>query len=354
MSEEDESQKTEEPTPKKMEDSRKKGQVAMSREVNTWLILLMATIVMGALGPSIAIDLKNSLQVYLEQAHALPGVPGGFYLMLGQAFQDMLRVLTLPFLCLVFIAFVGPFVQVGPLFSAETIVPKLDKISPVKGLKRLFSMKSLVEFLKGLLKLSTVGVVGFVIISPYFDNFEHLVGMPLNIVLDEVLVLILKMMIGILVVLVIVAVIDLSFQRADHTKKMRMSKQEIKDEYKQTEGDPHMKGKLKQLRAEKGRQRMIQAVPGADVVITNPTHYSIALKYDPDNMEAPMCVAKGMDEIALIIREVAKEHDVTIFENKPLARAMYDIIEVDQMVPTEHFQAVAEVISFVFKQQGKI
>jgi flagellar biosynthetic protein FlhB len=178
--------------------------------------------------------------------------------------------------------------------------------------------------------------------------------MPLNIVLDEVLVLILKMMIGILVVLVIVAVIDLSFQRADHTKKMRMSKQEIKDEYKQTEGDPHMKGKLKQLRAEKGRQRMIQAVPGADVVITNPTHYSIALKYDPDNMEAPMCVAKGMDEIALIIREVAKEHDVTIFENKPLARAMYDIIEVDQMVPTEHFQAVAEVISFVFKQQGKI
>lgn len=215
-------------------------------------------------------------------------------------------------------------------------------------------MKSLVEFLKGLLKLSTVGVVGFVIISPYFDNFEHLVGMPLNIVLDEVLVLILKMMIGILVVLVIVAVIDLSFQRADHTKKMRMSKQEIKDEYKQTEGDPHMKGKLKQLRAEKGRQRMIQAVPGADVVITNPTHYSIALKYDPDNMEAPMCVAKGMDEIALIIREVAKEHDVTIFENKPLARAMYDIIEVDQMVPTEHFQAVAEVISFVFKQQGKI
>jgi flagellar biosynthetic protein FlhB len=354
MSEEDESQKTEEPTPKKMEDSRKKGQVAMSREVNTWLILLMATILMGALGPSIAIDLKNSLQVYLEQAHALPGVPGGFYLMLGQAFQDMLRVLTLPFLCLVFIAFVGPFVQVGPLFSAETIVPKLDKISPVKGLKRLFSMKSLVEFLKGLLKLSTVGVVGFVIISPYFDNFEHLVGMPLNIVLDEVLVLILKMMIGILVVLVIVAVIDLSFQRADHTKKMRMSKQEIKDEYKQTEGDPHMKGKLKQLRAEKGRQRMIQAVPGADVVITNPTHYSIALKYDPDNMEAPMCVAKGMDEIALIIREVAKEHDVTIFENKPLARAMYDIIEVDQMVPTEHFQAVAEVISFVFKQQGKI
>jgi flagellar biosynthetic protein FlhB len=337
-----------------MEDSRKKGQVAMSREVNTWLILLMATILMGALGPSIAIDLKNSLQVYLEQAHALPGVPGGFYLMLGQAFQDMLRVLTLPFLCLVFIAFVGPFVQVGPLFSAETIVPKLDKISPVKGLKRLFSMKSLVEFLKGLLKLSTVGVVGFVIISPYFDNFEHLVGMPLNIVLDEVLVLILKMMIGILVVLVIVAVIDLSFQRADHTKKMRMSKQEIKDEYKQTEGDPHMKGKLKQLRAEKGRQRMIQAVPGADVVITNPTHYSIALKYDPDNMEAPMCVAKGMDEIALIIREVAKEHDVTIFENKPLARAMYDIIEVDQMVPTEHFQAVAEVISFVFKQQGKI
>ena len=147
----------------------------------------------------------------------------------------------------------------------------------------------------------------------------------------------------------IVALIDVVYQRNEHTKKMRMTKQEVKDEYKQTEGDPMIKGKLRQLRSEKARQRMMQAVPQADVVITNPTHYSIALKYDPDTMEAPLCLAKGVDEVALRIREVAKEHEIVLYENVPLARALYDTVEIDETIPQEHFKAVAEAISYVFK-----
>ena len=172
-------------------------------------------------------------------------------------------------------------------------------------------------------------------------------------VMDELQGLIVRLMIGILIVLVIIAVADLVYQRYEHLKKMRMSRQEIKDEFKQTEGDPHVRARLRQLRQQKSQQRMMQNVPDADVVITNPTHFSIALKYDPQTMEAPMCVAKGIDEIALRIREVAKEHDVIIYENVPLARSLYDVVDIDQTIPAEQYQAVAEVISFVFKQRGE-
>ena len=151
-----------------------------------------------------------------------------------------------------------------------------------------------------------------------------------------------------------ISVADVIYQRWEFSKQMKMTKQELKDEYKQTEGDPYVKGRLKQLRMEKARQRMMQAVPKADVIITNPTHYSIALKYDPDDKPAPVVIAKGIDEVALRIREVAKEHNVVLYENRPLARSLFDTVEIDQMVPEELFKAVAEVISFVYKQKGKI
>jgi flagellar biosynthetic protein FlhB len=235
------------------------------------------------------------------------------------------------------------------MFSPGAIKPELSKISVVKGFKRLFSVRSLMEFAKGILKISIVGVVGTIILYPYMDKMEHLVGQPLLVVLFELKFLFVRLMIGVLIVTLIVALVDIVFQQNEHMKKMRMTKQEVKDEYKQTEGDPQVKSRLRQLRAERGRQRMMQAVPEADVVITNPTHYSIALKYDTDTMEAPVCVAKGINEVALRIREIAKENDVILYENKPLARALFDTIDIDEMVPPEHFKAVAEVISYVFK-----
>lgn len=166
--------------------------------------------------------------------------------------------------------------------------------------------------------------------------------------------LVVRLMVGILVVLLVIAVIDLLYQRFEHYKRMRMTKQELKDEYKQTEGDPHIKARLRQLRTERARQRMIQAVPRADVVITNPTHYSIALEYKPETMEAPVCIAKGLDNVALRIREVAKEHNIVLFENPPLARVLYDTVDIDETIPSEHYKAVAEVISYVFKLRGRL
>lgn len=350
----DEAQKTEDPTPKRIEESRKKGQVALSREINNWVMLFAGTILVTGLAGTMLTNLSDILKAYIENAHIIPGGPGGMAMLLGGAFKQVVMALALPLTVLILAAFFAPFIQIGPLFAPEAIKPDLSKISIIKGFGRLFSMRSLMEFAKGILKIATVGVVGVVIVYPYFGQLEHFVGLPMGLLLLELQSLITWLMIGVLIVVLVIAVIDLVFQRNEHTKKMRMTKQEIKDEYKQTEGDPHVKAKLRQLRAEKARQRMMQAVPTADVVITNPTHYSIALKYDPERMEAPVCVAKGIDEVALRIREVAKEHRIELYENKPLARSLYDLVEVDETIPAKYYQAVAEVISYVFKRKGKL
>jgi flagellar biosynthetic protein FlhB len=317
-------------------------------------MLFTGTLIIAAMSPYIFLSLSELLKAYVERSYAFPALPGGMRILLGEGFKNIMMILALPLVILMLAAFLSPFVQVGPLFAPEAVKPDLGKISPIKGFKRLFSMRSLMEFFKGILKISAIAVVGTVIIYPYFDKFEHFIGLPVPAFMAELKSLVVRMMIGVLVVLIVIAVIDLIYQRYEHHKKMRMTRQEVKDEYKQTEGDPHVKSKLRQLRMERARQRMMQAVPQADVVITNPTHYSIALKYDPETMEAPLCLAKGIDEVALRIREVAKQHEIILYENKPLARSLYDTVEIDETIPVEHYKAVAEVISFVFKQKGKL
>lgn len=350
----DEAQKTEDPTPKKLEESRKKGQVALSREINNWVMLFAGTVLIAGLATTMMGDLSDILKYYIEYAHALPTGPGGTADILHDAFFRVLKIMTLPLIILLLAAFFSPFIQIGPLFAPESVKPDIGKISIFKGVQRLFSLRSLMEFAKGILKLAAVGTVGVVILQPYFSSLEHMVGLPVPLLLDELQSLVVWLLIGVLIIVLIIAVIDLVYQRQDNMKKMRMTKQEVKDEYKQTEGDPHVKAKLRQLRMEKGRQRMMQAVPEADVVITNPTHFSIALKYDPETMEAPVCVAKGVDELALRIREVAKEHGIELYENKPLARSLYDVVEIEETIPIEHYKAVAEIISFVFRKKGKM
>ncbi|MBX2835068.1 MAG: flagellar biosynthesis protein FlhB [Micavibrio sp.] len=351
-SETDDSQKTEEPTAKRLEESRKKGQVAMSREVNNWVILFAATMVIGALGGHMFKELSNLMESFLENAHQIPTGQGGVAMALKVGIFQTMLILAFPVMFLIIAAIAAPFLQVGPLYAPESIKPDWSKISPKKGFGRLFSMRSLMEFAKGLLKLGVIGTVGTLVLMPYFDNIDHIVGLPMIALLAEIQTLVIRLMIAVLVVLMIIAVIDLVYQRAEHMKKMRMSRKEIRDEYKQTEGDPMVRAKLRQLRSEKARQRMMQSVPSADVVITNPTHFSIALKYDPETMDAPKCVAKGVDETALRIRELATEHGIILFENRPLARTLYEVVEVDETIPPDHFKAVAEVISYVFKQRG--
>ncbi len=350
----DDSQKTEEPTPKKIEESRKKGQVALSREVNNWVMLFAATIVVVVIGPHSLSSLKDHLQNYIAKAHLMPSVPGGLGFVLGESFWVVMGILTFPLIILMVAAFFAPFLQIGALFAPEVIKPDLSKISPMKGFQRLFSLRSVMEFVKGILKIAIIGSVGFILLRPFYDSIDHMIGLPVSVMLDELQGLVVRLMTGILVVLMVVAVIDLIYQRYEHYKKMRMTKQELKDEYKQTEGDPHVRAKLKQLRQEKARARMMQAVPEADVVITNPTHFSIALKYNPEEMDAPILIAKGVDDVAMRIREVAKEHNIPFYENKPLARILFDSVDIDQMVPPEHYQAVAEVISYIFQLKGKL
>jgi len=351
--EQDDAQKTEEPTPKKIQDARKKGQVAMSREINNWVMLFVGTVVMGSLATYVLGRLKDFMRGYVEHAAEFPSVPGGLHIVMGDAYFEVMKILAFPLILFMLAAILAPLLQVGPLFAPEAIKPDLGKISPLKGFKRLFSSRSLVEFAKGVGKLAIIGVVGVIILYPYYDKAEHLVGMPIPLLIDELMGLIMRLLVGILVVLLVIAVADLTYQRYQNYKQLRMTKQEVKDEYKQTEGDPHVKGRLRQLRAERSRQRMMQAVPTADVVITNPTHFSVALKYDSDAMEAPRCVAKGTDDLALRIREVAKEHDIVVYEAPPLARLLFDTVEVDEFIPPDLYKAVAEVISYVFKTKGR-
>lgn len=351
---EDDSGKTEDPTPKKLEEARKKGQVPISREINNWVMLTAGTIVVLAMGPSMMEDLTGIFRTYLEQAASLPPVPGGLQFVVMEALRETLKVLALPLLFLIVAAFIGPFAQVGPLLAPEILKMDISKISPSKGMSRLFSLKSIMEFVKGILKMAVVSAVGFIILKPYFAHIEHMVGLEIPSALDEMKTLITKLLIGILVVLFIIAGLDLMYQRFEHMKKMRMTKQELKDEYRQSEGDPLVKSKLRQLRQEKARARMMQAVPESDVVITNPTHYSVALKYDPEKNDAPVVVAKGVDDLALRIREVARENNVIILPNPPLARILFDKVEVDEAVPAEHYKAVAEIISYVFRLKGKL
>lgn len=352
--ESDDSQKTEEPTAKKLEESRRKGQVAMSRELGNWIMLTAGTIVIATVSGPMLSDLGLHLRAYLEHAHDLPGPPGGFRIVLGDGFLQVLKALALPLTIFMIAAFIGPFAQVGPLFSPEVIKPDFSKVSPMAGFKRLFSMRSLVEFVKGLLKIGLVSLVGILILTPYFGTVDHMVGLPVATMLIEIQTLVVKMMIGVLVALLILAIADVVYQRMEYAKRMRMTRQEMKDEYRQTEGDPQIKARLRQLRAEKARKRMMQAVPTADVVVTNPTHFAVALKYDPASMAAPVCVAKGADAVALRIREIATENKVEIVENPPLARTLFDAVEIDQAIPEALYKAVAEVISFVFQKQGKL
>lgn len=353
-SDDDDSSKTEEPTPKKLDESRKKGQVALSREVNNWVMLFAGTLVVLAIGPAAMSKMKIVMSSYIEKAHVMPLAPGGLGYVLGQSFYEVLSILTLPLLVLMFAAFIGPFMQIGPLFAPDVIKPDVSKVSVFKGVKRLFSMRSIMEFVKGLLKIGIIGVIGVLILMPFYGQIDHMIGQPVLASMEELKHLVLLLMSGILLVLMVVAVADLFYQRYEHIKKMRMTKQELKDEYKQTEGDPHVRAKLRALRQEKARGRMMQAVPEADVIITNPTHFSIALKYDPEKMDAPVVIAKGIDELAMRIREVAKEHDIPLFENKPLARVLFDQVDIDSMIPEQHFEAVAKVISYVFQLKGKL
>lgn len=349
----DDSQKTEEPTPRKLSEARKKGQIAQSKEVSNFAALFGMTFVVAVIAPFMVLHLYGSLAGVIEHAAVVRIDPASTGEILLDLTLDALLVLAPALGLFMVLGLAAGLGQSGFLFTAEPIVPKLEKISPLSGVKRLFSLKSLVEFLKGILKLSIVAAIAYTLVSPELDRAEELLDMDVVDILSEIQTLIIRLMIGVLAFMFLVALSDYLYQRFEYMKQMRMSRQEIRDEHRQSEGDPQVKARLRQIRMDRARRRMMAAVPKADVVVTNPTHFAVALQYDTATMAAPTVVAKGSDAVALRIREVASEHDVPIVENPPLARALFAAVEIDQQIPEAHYKAVAQVISYVYRLKGR-
>ena len=342
------SQKTEEPTQKRLREAREQGQVAQSREVNTWLMLAGASLLIYFVMPHAVVRIATHLSIFLDHPDILLTDPGGLTNVTKEAFLAVALILAFPFGVLMLLAFLGPVMQNGIKFTPKSMEPKWSKLSPLKGVKRLFSLKGLSEFAKGLVKLALVVGLTYVVLRPVFHAAPSFVGITLPAIMQDIHWITMILLISCVGVMLIVAILDFMYQKMDLKKQLRMSKQDIKEEMKQSEGDPKIKARLSKLRYERARNRMMQNVPQADVVITNPTHYAVALKYDRETMRAPVCVAKGMDNIALKIREIAEENKVVIMENPPLARGLHATVEIDDEIPEEHYQAVAEIISYVF------
>ena len=340
--------KTEDPSQKKLEDAHKKGDVAKSQEVVTWFMLLGSAMIFAMMAPSTAANLMGSLKIIIMNADQFELGGAGFGAFFNNLALALLGTVLIPLVILSACAVTANLIQHRPLFSAEPITPKFSKISPFAGAKRMFSSESLVNFAKGLLKISVVGTVLFFVVWPERDRLDTMMTADPLLILADFQAIGIKIFGATLAIVTVIALADYIYVRQKWWKRQMMTLQETRDEYKQMEGDPKVKGKLRQLRHERSRKRMMAAVPDATVVITNPTHYAVALKYDRA-MGAPQCVAKGADAVALRIREMAKQHDVPIVENPPLARALFASVEVDETIPNEHFKAVAEVIGFVMR-----
>lgn len=345
----DESQKTEDPTEKKLKDSQKKGDVAKSTEISNWFVLMGGTFIIVFYSGPMALQLAAPLTQFLARPHELAAKLSRAPDLAAEIVWLMFSVLWFPLSVFLVVAVLGNVLQHMPVFTTEKMKPKLSKISPLKGLKRLFGMQSLVNFGKSLAKLIIVAAVSGIVIWPQRHELGPIISRDVNLFLPFLRELSIQLLSGVLLVLTVVAFLDFLYQKFDHHKRQKMTKQEVKDEYKQLEGDPTVKAKLRQVRMERGRKRMMQSVPEASVIITNPTHYAIALKYEHGETQVPVCLAKGVDRVALKIREVANEHDIPIVENPPLARALFASVEVDEEIAADHYQAVAEVISFVMK-----
>ncbi len=345
----DDSQRTEEPTQKRLEDAREHGDVVKSTEVSTFAVLAGGTLAMAMFGQSAGEGFASTFRSFLENADQFGSDPASIML-LFRTIGLTLAELIAPFLAVIVAsALAGHLLQSRPVFALDRIKPDLSKLSPIKGFQRLFGFEGLTNLLKGAIKLALVGAVVWTTLWPMRGQLESLLSQSPAAIASDMTTITIRILFAALTVLAVLAGIDYFMQRFRFLKRNRMSRQEVKEEYRRTEGDPAVKAKIRQLRKERARRRMMAEVPKATVVVTNPTHFAVALKYESGKMAAPVCVAKGMDALALRIREVAEEHDVPVVENPPLARALYASVEIEETVPPEHYKAVAQVIGYVMR-----
>ncbi len=348
MADEHDSDRTEDPTQKRLDEAHERGDVVKSQEVSTWFVIGGGALMLAAFSGSMSGGLTTTFRGLIANAHQIPVDGRGLISITARIEREVLAAIALPLAVLVVAALAGNLIQHRLVWSTDPIKPKFSKISPLAGLKRLFSAQALANFAKGIIKLAVVGAVMVALLWPQRHRLEGLVQTDILGTLMITRTLSLDVLTAVVAIMFLVAAADYLFQYRQWFERQKMSLREMKEEFKQTEGDPIVKGKIRQLRQARARRRMMAAVPKASVIITNPTHYAIALQYDR-GMEAPICVAKGIDAVALKNREVAGEHSIPIVENPPLARALHASVEIDQEIPPEHYKAVAEVIGYVMK-----
>lgn len=354
MAEENKDQKTEDASSKRVTDTEGKGNFAHSREISSSFVLLAAIISFSIVGREATLNMMGAWQEILSDYSSVNLTVPELYKLL-RWMMDKFFLTVSPILLAIMVAGVlANVVQIGGIrFSAHPLTPNFGKLNPMKGFGRLFSKNSLVELFKSLFKISVVSVIAYQTISKHWDEIPTLVGFGVGQTLSFMGQVSLEIMIKVLLVMIVLAILDFAFQKFTYMENLKMSKQEVKDERKDTEGNPQIKQRVRTAQVEMTRRRMMHAVPEADVVVTNPTHLSVAIKYDVENYSAPVVVAKGQGHIAARIREIAKEHRIPLVEDKPLARTLYKTVDVGQVIPASLYKAVAEILAYVYKLKGR-
>lgn len=349
-------QKTEKATPKRRRDAREKGQVLQSREISSALILLFVFLTLKVLGNHIYNQIASLFNLCMNglSMDFDAGSINEILRLMGLVVLQLLKIVG-PLFAVALVVGVGTsFAQVGSLFTIEPLKPKFSKLNPINGIKRVFSLRGLTELIKAILKITAIGIVAWKSIEAEGNNIAKLMNLDLVSIVGYITSTAINVAIKICMCMVAIAVLDFGYQWWQYEKDLKMTKQEIKQEYKETEGNPETKQRIRSKQREVSARRMLSEVPKADVVITNPTHFAVAISYDSAKAPAPIVVAKGQDYLAQRIKEVAKENNVELVENKPLAQELYKNVEVGQQVPPELYQAVAEILAFVYNLKGKI
>lgn len=350
MAEDTGQEKTQEATPRRLQQARERGQIPTSRELNTTLMLLVSGMSLWFIGPGLASGMAELVATYLNVSRANIFDPTAMPQLFKRAMLDALLLLLPFFIVVVLAAVAGPMMLGGGFnFSTQAISFKWEKLDPIKGMKRVFAMRGLVELLKALVKFLIIGTVAVLFLWSQVDHYLNLSNEPVKQGLIHTGNLLLWGFLAIASTMILIALVDVPFQIWDYKKQLKMTFQEVKDENKDTEGNPEVRGRVRRMQRDVANQRMMQDVPQADVIVTNPEHYSVALKYDQDNMGAPIVIAKGMDALALRIRAIATEHNVPIVTAPPLARALHATTELNQEIPASLYLAVAQVLAYVFQ-----
>lgn len=347
------SDKTEEPTPKKKKDARKQGNIAKSAEVNKAMTFIAILVVIYMMSGSIISELQGFIVNILSGDFSMTMNDNTIKILMFKVMMSFMKIVLPISLIIMVFGILGSLIQTGLFFSMESLKPKFSKLNPLTGLKNMFSMKAIVNLIKSMVVICIMIYLGYSFMSKNFEGIIKSGDIYLPYMFNIVLDLIKSILTSITLAVAVVAALDYGYEKFSHKKGLKMTKQEVKEEYKQMEGDPHIKGKIKQKQRQMANQRMMQAVPSSTVIVTNPTHISIAIRYEQGKDTTPIVVAKGADEVAFRIREIAKSHEIPIIENVPLARLIYKEVDIDQEIPEEMYKAVAEVLVAVYKIKNK-